>query len=61
MCNTNAVIDNKIKAALKDANSNGRLGVISTVTGIPEVELRQIMDSKCFLRTDHRMILRANI
>ena len=42
------LIDTKIRAALRDADSKGKLGVVAAVTGIfgGESELRKIMDSE---------------
>lgn len=39
--------DDKIKAALRDADSKGKLGVVAAVTGISggESELRKIMNT----------------
>jgi len=42
------LIDTKIRVALCDADSKGKLGVVAAVTGIfgGESELRKIMDSE---------------
>ena len=42
------LIDTKIRVALRDADSKGKLGVVAAVTGIfgGESELRKIMDSE---------------
>ena len=39
--------DDRIRAALKDADNRGKLGVVAAVVGIAggETELRKIMDS----------------
>lgn len=37
--------DDKIRAALRDADSKGKLGVVSAVIGPSESELRKIMNS----------------
>jgi hypothetical protein len=38
--------DDRSRAALRNANERGRLSVVAAVTGIPEKELRRIMNSK---------------
>ena len=42
------LIDTKIRTALRDADSKGKLSVVAAVTGIfgGESELRKIMDSE---------------
>ena len=44
---TDPAIDNQIRAALKDADSKGKLGVVAAMVGISggEDELRKIMES----------------
>lgn len=44
---TDSKVDEKIRAALRDANKKGRLGVVAAVTGIAggEKALRKIMNS----------------
>lgn len=44
---TNPKLDDRIRNALKDADSKGKLGVVAAVTGIAggTTELRKIMNS----------------
>ncbi|KKK97677.1 hypothetical protein LCGC14_2650340 [marine sediment metagenome] len=51
--------DAKIRAALRDADSKGKLGVVAAVTGIAggEAELRKIMDGEDELHVMDRGML----
>ncbi len=56
-------IDFTIRAALKDADSKGKLGVVAAVTGIAggESELRKIMESSGELHIMDRGMLALHL
>ncbi len=55
--------DTKIRAALRDADDKGKLGVVAAVTGIAggEAELRKIMDSEGELHIMDRGMLMPHL
>jgi len=55
--------DEKIRAALRDADSKGKLGVVAAVTGIAggTTELRKIMDSEGELHIMDRGMLMPHL